>query len=80
MVQPVREGLRGRARALAGYVGQLAGRVLGSARGATTAEYAMILALVVIVLLGTLTELGQALLLRLEDIVEQISTSGAGAP
>ncbi|HHV78973.1 MAG TPA: Flp family type IVb pilin [Firmicutes bacterium] len=43
--------------------------------GATTAEYALILALVVIVLISTLTELGNVLKAKLIDIINQISSA-----
>ncbi|MHB9145161.1 MAG: Flp family type IVb pilin [Symbiobacteriia bacterium] len=40
--------------------------------GATTTEYALVLALVVIVLIGTLNTLGTTLQGKLLDIVDQI--------
>ncbi|HEY8393184.1 MAG TPA: Flp family type IVb pilin [Thermaerobacter sp.] len=51
-------------------------RVLGNERGATTAEYALLLALIVIVLIGALTELGDVLKERLGDITNQLQTAG----
>ena len=42
-------------------------------RGATAAEYALILALVAVILIGSLTRLGQALTNQLEDIIDKIS-------
>jgi len=42
------------------------------ARGAATAEYALLLALVVIVLIGVLTELGAVLVQRIQEIVVQL--------
>lgn len=44
--------------------------------GATTAEYALVLALVVIVLIGALSTLGGALNSRLLDIVDQLNQAG----
>lgn len=41
-------------------------------RGAATAEYALLLALVVIVLIGVLTELGAVLVQRIQEIVVQL--------
>lgn len=51
-------------------------RVLGGERGATTAEYALLLALIVIVLIGALTELGDVLKDRLGDITAELETAG----
>jgi Flp pilus assembly pilin Flp len=42
-------------------------------RGATAAEYALILALVAVMLIGSLTRLGQALTNQLEGIIDKIS-------
>jgi len=44
----------------------------GRLRGAATAEYALLLALVVIVLIGVLTELGAVLVQRIQEIVMQL--------
>jgi pilus assembly protein Flp/PilA len=44
-------------------------------RGASTAEYALILALVVIILIGTLTQLGQALTAKLQGIISEINNA-----
>ena len=44
-------------------------------RGAATAEYALILALVVVVLIGTLTTLGDALTDKLGDIIAGLQSS-----
>jgi Flp pilus assembly pilin Flp len=41
-------------------------------RGAATAEYALLLALVVVVLIGVLTELGAVLVQRIQEIVVQL--------
>lgn len=41
-------------------------------RGAATAEYALLLALVVIVLMGVLTELGAVLVQRIQEIVVEL--------
>lgn len=43
--------------------------------GATTTEYALLLALVVVVLIGTLTSLGAALNDKLRDIIDQITNA-----
>ena len=45
---------------------------LAKERGAATAEYALILALVVVVLIGTLTTLGDALTDKLSEIVTDL--------
>lgn len=42
-------------------------------RGATTAEYALLLALVVITLIGTLTTLGGALNAKLQSIINNLN-------
>jgi len=44
-------------------------------RGAATAEYALLLALVVVVLIGVLTELGAVLVERIQEIVVQLGGS-----
>ena len=41
--------------------------------GATTAEYALLLALVVIILISSLSSLGQALQDRLQEIIQSIN-------
>jgi Flp pilus assembly pilin Flp len=41
--------------------------------GATTAEYALVLTLIVIVLISTLSALGAALNEKLRDIIDQIN-------
>ena len=51
-------------------------RILRGQRGAATAEYALILALVVVVLIGALTSLGDELTTRLNEIVAQLQTGG----
>lgn len=51
-------------------------RGLWTQRGATTAEYALILALVVIVLISTLTQLGNVLKAKLMEIINQLSSAG----
>ncbi len=45
-------------------------------RGATSAEYALVLALVVVTLISTLTALGAALNDKLRSIIDQISNAG----
>lgn len=52
------------------------GLVLQDARGATTAEYALLLALVVIVLIGTLTGLGDVLNNKINSIISEIGDAG----
>lgn len=47
-----------------------------SDEGATTAEYALILALVAVVLIGVLTELGGVLQQRIRDIIQSIQGAG----
>lgn len=49
---------------------------LRSARGAATAEYALLLALIVIVLVGTLTTLGSVLNQKLQRIIDQLTQAG----
>ena len=51
-------------------------RLLHSERGAATAEYALLLALVVIILIGTLSDLGTALQAKLNDIIRDINGAG----
>ncbi|MEW6242707.1 MAG: Flp family type IVb pilin [Bacillota bacterium] len=53
----------------------LLGRIL-TEKGATVAEYALILALVVVVLIATLSRLGAVLNERLLDIIAEISNAG----
>lgn len=47
--------------------------MLCNVRGATTAEYAMLLALVVVILIGTLSQLGQALNTKLVGIISSLN-------
>lgn len=49
--------------------------VLSGPRGAATAEYALLLALVVIILIGTLAQLGQVLNSKLSAIISDINTA-----
>jgi len=51
-------------------------RILKQQRGAATAEYALILALVVVALMATLGELQGALTSSLEDIIDSIKGVG----
>lgn len=51
-------------------------RAVRVSTGATAAEYALILALVAVILIGSLTRLGQVLTTRLEDIIDRISGAG----
>ncbi len=44
--------------------------------GATTAEYALVLTLVVIILISTLSALGNALNSKLRSIIDQINAAG----
>jgi Flp pilus assembly pilin Flp len=50
-------------------------RPLTSEEGATIAEYALLLALVVIALIGVLTNLSDALKGKIETIINQINSS-----
>lgn len=50
-------------------------RWLAGPEGASSTEYALLLALVVVILIGTLTALGQALQDKLELIIEKIRAS-----
>lgn len=43
--------------------------------GATTAEYALVLALVVVILISTLTALGNSLNQKLKGIIDQITNA-----
>lgn len=45
-------------------------------KGAATAEYALLLALIVIVLVGTLTTLGNVLNQKLQRIIDQLTQAG----
>ncbi|MCL6449674.1 MAG: Flp family type IVb pilin [Acetobacteraceae bacterium] len=47
-----------------------------SPEGATTTEYALLLALVVVVLIGTLSALGSVLNEKLQEIIDEISHAG----
>lgn len=47
-------------------------------RGASTAEYALLLALVVIVLISALSTLGGVLNEKLQAIIEQLNQAGGG--
>jgi len=51
-------------------------QVLRSERGATTAEYALILALVVVALIGALSALGSELVQQIEDITGTLGGAG----
>ncbi len=51
-------------------------RAVSGERGATTTEYALILALVVVVLIGSLSSLGAVLQERLQEIIAQIQGAG----
>lgn len=44
--------------------------------GASTTEYALLLALVVIILIGSLTALGETLRDKLQEIIDKIKASG----
>ncbi|MBX6377092.1 MAG: Flp family type IVb pilin [Clostridia bacterium] len=48
---------------------------LSSERGASTAEYALLLALVVVFLITALSELGQTLAGRIQGIVQDINSA-----
>lgn len=49
--------------------------LLRAARGAATAEYALLLALVVVILIGTLTQLGQVLNQKLLAIIQNLNSA-----
>ncbi|GEM_PF-2388795 len=51
-------------------------RTVSGESGATTTEYALILALVVVVLIGSLSSLGAVLQERLQEIIAQIQGAG----
>ncbi|HAI20572.1 MAG TPA: Flp family type IVb pilin [Clostridiales bacterium UBA8153] len=48
-------------------------KILGSRLGATTAEYALILALVVVALITTLNSLGEVLNGKLAEIIQKLT-------
>lgn len=64
--------MRGLAGSLRRRLGCLE-RLGRSARGAATAEYALLLALVVIILIGTLAQLGQVLNEKLQGIIANLN-------
>ncbi|MGI6632194.1 MAG: Flp family type IVb pilin [Bacillota bacterium] len=49
-------------------------RLLGNDRGATVAEYALVLVLVAVALIGVLTTLGDALRNRIQDVIDKLPT------
>jgi pilus assembly protein Flp/PilA len=55
---------------------KLFAKYLRNERGAATAEYALLLALVVIILIGTLSTLGGELNLRLNEIITNLQNAG----
>lgn len=55
-----------------GLIRARAGR-LAARRGATVTEYALVLALVVIVVIGSLSSLGAALQAKLAEIIREVS-------
>jgi pilus assembly protein Flp/PilA len=50
-------------------------QIWGEEKGAATAEYALLLALVVVVLIGSLTSLGGALQQKIEAIIGQLNAN-----
>ncbi len=50
-------------------------QLLGDARGATTAEYALLLALVVVILISSLSALGNTLNGKLQGIISSLNTT-----
>lgn len=63
-------------RGLSSLLGRLKSlRFTATERGATVAEYSLLLALVVVILIGTLTQLGQALNNKLQAIIDQIRSA-----
>lgn len=63
----VRKGFRGKMGAIISF--------MSGTRGATTAEYALLLALVVVILIGTLSQLGEALNGKLQEIISSLNTA-----
>ncbi len=57
-------------------MGESAPRLWEDEGGATTTEYALVLALVVVVLIGTLSTLGTTLQGRLSEIIQQVGGAG----
>ena len=51
-------------------------RLVASEKGASTAEYALILTLIVVMLISTLSTLGSVLDEKLRDIITQIQGAG----
>ena len=49
-------------------------RLLKDDRGATVAEYALVLVLVAVALIGVLTTLGDALRNRIQDVIDKLPT------
>lgn len=81
MRQVAGQGGRRVARLVAGSVGGRAARRMAglanvglfSCSGATTAEYALILALIVIALMGTLGELRDAVASKLQEVIQELT-------
>ena len=73
MLDRVMQGLRRRFGGLAQALVRAAAAAYRGERGATTAEYALILALIAIVLIAALTELGATLRDKLEQIIAAIN-------
>lgn len=67
--------MSGRRFLLAGFLFGLRNRFRGvlDDRGVTTAEYALLLALVVVVLIGSLTSLGATLQDKLQGIIDTLT-------
>jgi Flp pilus assembly pilin Flp len=49
-------------------------KVLSDEKGATVAEYALVLVLVAVALIGILGQLGEALRIRIYDVIQQLPT------
>ncbi|MCL4426522.1 MAG: Flp family type IVb pilin [Firmicutes bacterium] len=60
---------------LLAYLFNLSRGLLRDGRGATTAEYALVLALVVVILISSLTALGNALNQKIKMIIDQITNA-----
>ena len=59
----------------AAWLSDLRRRVRLDQRGVTTAEYALLLALVVVVLIGSLSALGSTLQAKLQGIIDSLTGS-----
>ncbi len=60
----------------AAWLFHLLPRIKRQQKGAATAEYALILALVVVALIGVLSTLSEELIAQINDIVDQLKNVG----